>query len=127
VIGISIFVAMVLLVIFYPLIITEKPLNIIGQGTFFPPGIYVNVYDSIGSPTYILNLDDAAAKRIANKLGDKERFDMMDWLVAYGISEEDIDIQNTEELMDLWVNNFDPKAKIAGDDQCESKLLCQAG
>jgi peptide/nickel transport system permease protein len=50
VIGFSIFMAILLTVIIYPLIIPDPPLAIIGQGTFFEPGIYVNVYDSIGSP-----------------------------------------------------------------------------
>ncbi len=61
-VGFSIFMSIVLIVIFYPLFVKDPPLTIIGQGTFFPPGIYVNVYDSISSPAYTLNLDDAAAK-----------------------------------------------------------------
>ena len=35
VIGFSIFMAILLIVIVYPLIITDHPLAIIGQGTFF--------------------------------------------------------------------------------------------
>ena len=61
-VGFSIFMALLLIVFFYPLIISGKPLDIIAQGTFFPPGIYVNVFDSIGSPSYTLMLEDAAAK-----------------------------------------------------------------
>src|SRR3990172_2542324 len=78
VVGFSIFMALLLIVIVYPLIIKDSPSAIIGQGTFFEPGIYVSVYDSIGSTPYILNLDDAAAKRIAGKLGDQERLDIKD-------------------------------------------------
>ena len=80
--GFSIFMAILLTVIVYPLIVTDAPLEIIGQGTFFEPGIYVNVYDSIGSSPYTLMLDDAAAKRIASKLGDEERLALKEWLVA---------------------------------------------
>jgi peptide/nickel transport system permease protein len=112
--GFSIFVAILLIVIVYPLIITGPPLAIISQGTFFEPGIYVNVYDSIGSQPYILHLDDAAANRIAAKLGDKERLDMKEWLLAYGIPESEIDIADTEQLLSLWENYYDPKEKIAG-------------
>jgi peptide/nickel transport system permease protein len=112
--GFSIFVAVLLIVIVYPLIITDPPLEIISQGTFFEPGIYVNVYDSIGSEPYILNLDDAAAKRIAAKLGDTERLDIKEWLSAYGIPENEIDIADTEQLLGLWETHYDPKAKIAG-------------
>jgi len=114
VIGFAIFMAVLLTVIVYPLFVTDHPLEIIGQGTFFEPGIYVNVYDSIGSPHYTLNLDDAAAKRIANKLGDEDRLAIKEWLMADGIPEDEIDIENTEKLLDQWVNNYDPAQKIAG-------------
>ncbi len=114
VVGFSIFVAILLIVIVYPLIITYPPLEIIGQGTFFPPGIYVNVYDSVGSTQYTLNLDNAAANRIASKLSNDDRLAMKDWLVADGIPENEIDIDNTEVLLDQWENNYDPKVRIAG-------------
>lgn len=112
--GFSIFMAILLMVIVYPLIITDEPLAIIGQGTFFPPGIYVNVFDSIGSSPYILNLDNAAAKRIASKLSDDDRLAMKDWLVADGIPENEIDITDTEKLLDQWVKNYDPTRQLAG-------------
>jgi peptide/nickel transport system permease protein len=114
VIGFSIFMAILLIVIVYPLIITDHPLSIIGQGTFFEPGIYVSVYDSIGSAPYTLNLDEAAANRIAGKLGDEDRLAMKEWLIAAGIPESEIDIENTEKLLDQWVNNYDPAQKIVG-------------
>jgi len=107
--GFSIFMGLLLIVIIYPLIITDAPLAIISQGTFFPPGIYVSTYDSIYSPTtYTLMLDDAAAKRIANKLSNEDRLAMQDWLVKDGIPENEIDIANTAILLDLWGKNFDP-------------------
>jgi len=114
VVGFSIFVAILLIVIVYPLIVKYPPLEIISQGTFFPPGIYVNVYDSIGSTQYMLNLDNAAANRIASKLSNDDRLAMKDWLVAVGIPESEIDVANTEVLLDQWEENYDPKAKIAG-------------
>jgi peptide/nickel transport system permease protein len=102
----------VLTVIIYPLFVRAEPLEIIGEGTFFEPGVYVSVYDSIDSNPYTLKLDDAAAKRIAGKLGDEERLAMQEWLVAYGIPENEIEIQDTEKLLDQWVNNYDPTEKI---------------
>jgi peptide/nickel transport system permease protein len=113
-VGFSIFIALLLVVFFYPLIIKDDPLAIIGRGTFFSPGTYVNVYDSIGSTPYTLILDDAAANRIASKLGDEERLAMQEWLVAFGIPESEIDITNTEKLLDQWVNSFDPTKEVAG-------------
>jgi peptide/nickel transport system permease protein len=114
VVGFSIFMAILLIVIVYPLIITDPPLAIIAQGTFFEPGIYVSVYDSLGTPKYTLNLDDAAANRIGSKLGDQERLDMKEWLLAYEIPENEIDITDTEILLELWVNNYDPKLRLEG-------------
>ncbi len=114
IVGFSIFVAMLLIVIVYPLIITDSPLAIIGQGTFFPPGIYASVYDSLGSTTYILNLDNAAAKRVASKLSNDDRVAMRAWLVADGIPGEEIDIVDTPKLLNQWQTNFDPNKNIPG-------------
>ena len=114
VIGLAIFVAILLTVFLYPLIIPNPPLEIIAQGTFFEPGIYVNVYDSMDSTPYTLKLRDATDKRIANRLGDQERQDIKEWLVAAGIPEEEIDIANTEQLLDQWVTNFDSTKKVSG-------------
>lgn len=114
VIGFAIFMAILLTVIVYPLIVTDPPLEIIGQGTFFEPGIYVNVYDSIGSTQHTLMLDDAAANRIASKLSNDDRLAMKDWLVAAGIPENEIDIDNTKVLLDQWERNYYPTQKIAG-------------
>ncbi len=112
--GFVIFTAILLTVFLYPLIITDSPLAIIGQGTFFPPGIYVNVFDSISSPAYTIMLDDAAAKRIASRLNDEDRAAIREWLVGAGIPEGEIDIANTEALLGLWVNNYDSSVRIAG-------------
>ena len=115
VVGFCIFMALLLTVIFYPLIIKDAPLAIIGQGTFFPPGIYVSTFDSVNSPTtYTLMLDDAVAKRIANKLNNDDRLAIKEWLVADGIPEAEIDITDTQKLMNQWETNYDPKKSIPG-------------
>src|SRR5262245_18194788 len=112
--GFFIFASILLIVIIYPRLVADPPLAIIGQGTFFPPGIYVNGYDSIFSPRYTLNLDNAAANRIASKLADKDRLAIKEWLVAAKISKTEIEIDNTAKLLALWVNNYDPAKKIPG-------------
>jgi peptide/nickel transport system permease protein len=115
VIGFSILMVILLTVFIYPLIVTDKPLDIIARGSFFPPGVYVNVFDSTHSPAiYTLNLDDAATKRIASKLSDDDRIAMKEWLVAAGIAESEIDLTNTEKLLALWVSNYDPVKNIPG-------------
>jgi peptide/nickel transport system permease protein len=112
--GFVLFVALLLTTILYPLIFKHPPLQIIAQGTFFPPGIYVNVYDSIGSPKYILNLDTATANRIAGKLSDADRTAIKDWLVADGIPASQIDITDTKSLLDLWASHYDPTKELSG-------------
>jgi len=114
-VGFVIFMALLLVVIVYPLIIRGDPLEIIGQGTFFPPGIYVSTFDSINSPiTYILNLDDAAAKRISNKLSNDDRLAMKEWLVSDGIPDTEIDTTDIVSLLDLWQKNYDPNKSFPG-------------
>ncbi len=115
VLGFIIFVALLLLVLIYPLIVRTPPLQIIAQGTFFPPGIYVSTYDSINAPVkYTLNLDDAAAKRITNKLSADDRTAMKDWLVAAGIPASEIDVNDANKLLTLWENNYDAKKQVPG-------------
>lgn len=114
-VGFIIFSTLLLIILVYPLFIKDGPLTIIGQGTFFPPGIYVNNYDSVNSPTtYTLLLSDASAKRIASKLNNDDRLAMKDWLVADELPENEIDITDTAKLLDQWASNYDPKKNIAG-------------
>ena len=114
-IGFSIFMTLLLIVIIYPLFITDSPLAIIGQGTFFPPGIYVSTFDSVNAPTtYTLNLDNAVAARIASRLSNDDRIAMKEWLVADGIPADQIDITDTQKLLDQWETNYDPKKQVQG-------------
>jgi peptide/nickel transport system permease protein len=114
VVGFAIITTILVFVFVYPLIVTDPPLAIIGQGTFFPPGVYVNVYDSVGSTKFILNLDSAIASRIASKLNNEDRVAMKEWLVAAGVVGSEIDVDNTQQLLTLWENNFDPKKNVPG-------------
>lgn len=114
VIGFAIFMAILLIVFIYPLIVTDAPLAIIGQGTFFPPGIYVNTYDTIDAPRYILRLENAAAKRVANKLNPADRLAMREWLMAIGIPEDEIEIEDTAELLGLWMTHYTSTRRIPG-------------
>jgi peptide/nickel transport system permease protein len=104
-----------LVVIIYPLFISRSGLQIIGQGTFFPPGIYVSSYDAINPSTkYTLNLDNATANRIAGKLTMDDRAAMREWLLADGVSDDEIDIADAAKLLTLWENHYDPKKQIEG-------------
>jgi peptide/nickel transport system permease protein len=113
--GFIIFMLLILIVLVYPVIIKYDPLEIISQGTFFPPGIYVSTYDSVNAPTtYTLMLDNAAAKRIANKLSNDDRLAMKEWLVSDGIPGTQIDTTDIVSLLDLWVKNYDPNKSFPG-------------
>ena len=115
IVGFSIFMVLMLIVLVYPLIIKYDPLEIIGQGTFFPPGINLSTYDSVNAPiTYTLMLDNAAAKRIANKLSNNDRLSMKEWLVSDGIPDTKIDTTDIVSLLDLWVKNYDPNKSFPG-------------
>ena len=115
IVGFVLFTVLLLVTFVYPLIFRYAPLQIIAQGTFFPPGIYVNVFDSVTSPAkYLLNLDDAAAKRIASRFSAEDRQAMKDWLVADGVPEGAIDLADTASLLDLWTGRFDPTKSRPG-------------
>ncbi|MBE7475057.1 MAG: ABC transporter permease [Anaerolineae bacterium] len=114
IIGFVIFMAILLTVVIYPIIIPDPPLAIIGQGTFFPPGTYVSVYDSVGSTAYTLNLGDPASQRIADKLDNEKRLEMKAWLVASGIPESEINLTDAEKLLAQWQENYDPKKRLPG-------------
>jgi len=112
--GFSIFMIILLLVIIYPLIVPGDPLEMIGLGTFFKPGIYVSVYDGLNAELHTLKLSDAAQKRIDAVLSQDDRVAMKDWLVAVGIREGDIDIDDTESLLSLWWEFYDPSIRPQG-------------
>jgi peptide/nickel transport system permease protein len=115
VVGFTIMMVTLFIVFVYPLVIKDDPLQIIGQGTFFPPGIYVNTFDAVNAPTtYSLNLDAADVRRIANKLTQEDRVAMKEWLVADGIPENQIDIADAQALLALWQDNYDPKKQVKG-------------
>ena len=95
IVGFCIFVALLLFVIIYPLIIKDLPLVTISQGNFAPPGVYVSTYDSIGANQYTLELSDAASKRLESKLNNDDRLAMKDWLVMDGVPADQIDTTNT--------------------------------
>jgi peptide/nickel transport system permease protein len=114
IVGFCIFVALLLFVIIYPLIIKDLPLVTISQGNFAPPGVYVSTYDSIGANQYTLELSDAASKRLESKLNNDDRLAMKDWLVMDGVPADQIDTTNTVQLLDQWGKNYDPNKNIKG-------------
>jgi peptide/nickel transport system permease protein len=114
IIGFIIFGLILCMAYIYPLINPGDPMEMIGLGTFFKPGTYISVYDAIDTTPEILDLKDAADKRLYSKLKDEDRVSMMLWLTAVGVPEADIDLQDTTSLLKLWKEKYDPKIKPQG-------------
>ena len=113
-IGFAIFFSLIAFIYIYPLFVPDAPLSIVGRGTFFPPGIYVNSYDSLEAPKYIIFQEGASKRRIGNKLSDEDRIAIKEYLVAAGMPETEIDITNTEQLLLQWQQTYDSKKNIKG-------------
>ena len=114
VVGFCIFALILLTLLIYPLFNPGNPLEMLGLGSFFKPGTYVSVYDSVGAESKTLKLPDADAKRIAQALSDEDRVAMGLWLSGSGIEDELIDLQDTQSLLKLWQANYDSAARIQG-------------
>lgn len=112
--GFSIFFIILVILFVYPLINPGDPLQMIGLSSFSKPGTYVSVYDAIDSEKAIMKLPNADEKRLKNKLSDEDRLAMKEWLVVTGTPEEEIDITDTDHLLKLWKDNYDPSIKPAG-------------
>lgn len=116
--GFVIFLFLMVMIIVYPLINPGSPLEQIGVGTFAKPGTYVSLYDAAKTnpdrERETLRLPDAEDKRLARALSDSDRVLMVEWLGLKGVSLEDVDYSDTEELLKLWHENYDSTFKPKG-------------
>ena len=112
--GFAIFMAILVLLMVYPLINPGDPLQMIGVGTFAPPGTYVSLYDAITTDTETLRLDDAADNRIHAALSDEDHVAMVDWFTIMGIDVSELDITDTDALIDIWDSHYDQSIKPKG-------------
>ena len=112
--GFAIFMAIMLLMIFYPLFNPGDPLALVSIGTFAHPGTYVSVYDAVDSEKNIFKLEDAAANRLDSVLKREDRVEMIMWFEAAGVSIDNLDINDTEALLSLWTQKYDPSLRIEG-------------
>ena len=114
VVGFCIFAAILLTMVIYPLFNPGSPLEMIGVGTFAKPGTYVSLYDATKTPTETLRLSDADDKRIAASLSQDDRVAMVEWFGVMGIDVSDLDISDTDALLALWREHYDPSIKPQG-------------
>lgn len=113
-VGFIIFVAILLMILIYPLFNPGDPLEMIGVGTFAKPGTYVSLYDATKSERETFNLADADEKRLVNSLSDEDRVAMVEWFTAAGVSTDGLDVTDTDAMLELWNANYDPSIKPKG-------------
>lgn len=114
VIGFVIFMVLLLMTIVYPLIVTDDPLQMIGQGNFFKPGTYIGVADAVNTDAYTLNID-ASSDRLEKNLDIEERGAMADWLEQFGsVSADEINVTDAGKLVSLWKSHYDPSNEQKG-------------
>lgn len=107
VIGFILFFGMLLFTLIYPWVVNLDPMEMIGQGNFFKPGTYISVRDTVESKTYTLNIE-AKSSNVGAHISDSNKESMREWLVNYGgVSQEDIDAADDNELVVLWLENYD--------------------
>ena len=112
--GFCIFLAIILVLIIYPIINPGDPLQMIGVGTFAPPGTYVSLYDAITTDTETLRLDDAADNRIAAALSEADRVAMVKWFGIMEIDTSELDASDTDALLAMWEEHYDESIKPKG-------------
>ena len=114
VIGFGLFVAIILTTLIYPLIFPGDPLEMIGVGTFAKPGTYVSLYDALDTRTETLRLADADDNRIASALKAEDRVSMVTWLTKAGIDVAELDMEDTDALLDIWNANYSEDLTVSG-------------
>ncbi len=112
--GFCIFIAILLMMWIYPLINPGNPLEMIGVGTFSPPGTYFSLYDAVKTPAETLRLSDADDKRVEASMSMEDRVAMVEWLTLAGVDIDGLEIDDTDALLDLWFANFDSSLKLKG-------------
>ena len=113
-VGFIIFLLILLTMWIYPLLNPGNPLEMIGVGTFAPPGTYFSLYDAVNTPSETLRLSDADDKRVAASMSMEDRVAMVEWFTLAGIDIEGLDINDTDALLDLWFANYDSSLKLKG-------------
>lgn len=114
VVGAGMFLIIVLISILYPIISPGNPLEMIGVGTFARPGTYVSLYDAVKTDTETLRLSDADDKRIAKALNMEDRVAMVEWFTLMGVDVSELDMNDTDAMLDLWDEHYDQDIRPKG-------------
>lgn len=112
--GFLIFVVILLVILIYPFFNPGSPLEMIGVGTFAKPGTYFSMYDAVSTNSETLRLPGAEDKRLEARMTAEDRVSMVKWFTAVGVDIEDLDIDDTDALLDLWFANYSSDIKPKG-------------
>ena len=112
--GFVIFMAILVTMFVYPLINPGDPLEMIGVGTFAPPGTYVSLYDAMTTDTETLRLPEAEGNRISSKLSMEDRVAMVEWFNKMNIDISGLNIEDTGALLALWDEHYDVSIRPKG-------------
>lgn len=111
-VGFIVFALILLTIFIYPMFVTYDPLEMVGQGNFFPPGTYISVEEAAGDAAYRLNMAMDVSAKLDSALSINDRSEMQQWLIKYaGVAEADIDVTDAESLVALWDAHYDPEVK----------------
>ncbi|MCR5468972.1 MAG: ABC transporter permease [Lachnospiraceae bacterium] len=105
-IGFIIFVGLMGFCLIYPFFTDKDPLEMYGNGNFFPPGTYVNQEEVTLDSGYTLNIERSAATKIASALGDNEVKGMLTYFDLTGVDYSEIDTTDKVALVELWEANY---------------------
>ena len=113
VVGFVIFVLLLITAFVYPLISIFEPLEYVATG-YEKPGTYVNIVDATNQSGTTLNVDTSSG-RLAGILTDEQEESMIKWMVDYGgVDESEIDVEDAEAFLNLWLSTYDPNAEQDG-------------
>ena len=113
VVGFVIFVLLLITAFVYPLISIFEPLEYVATG-YEKPGTYVNIVDATNQSGTTLNVDTSSG-RLAGILTDEQEESMIKWMVDYGgVDESEIDVEDAEAFLNLWLSTYDPDAEQDG-------------
>ena len=106
VVGFVIFMAIFVTSLVYPLFVKDDPLEMIGAGSFFEPGTYINVNEVIESQHFKLHID-ATNRKIDKALDTNTRNTMKEWLVKFGgVEESSINTDDALALVNVWQKTY---------------------
>lgn len=114
-VGFFLFVAVLLTCLIYPLIVTDDPLAMIGNGNFYKPGTYVNQEDVVYASGNMMNVQRDPTAALESTLTPTNIEDMRAWFKkCTDIAPEEIDSADLATLVGYWRQNYDAeKTKAA--------------